>query len=385
MSHLRRNLTTLVRIEACLTLSILAFGCSTPTLDQARVAYYNNQPQLGLDTLNKADIPERDKILFLMERGSLYQLQKNYHDGIRDLNDADILFGQTDTLSVTRGASSIVANDNALNFYGYPFERTYLHVINALNYIAAADWQGAGVEGRRIIKNLKPENIGDFPEDAFSRYLAGLCMELVDDPSNARVEYRKASQISKTADISDSGFLVADGQIDPKKTSTQPPAPQKDQTYLVCMVLIGRIADYSKSLPSKSKTTPIIKISGNGKKLGDAVTIVDLSGLAHDSESQWAAIHAAKTAARIAGKIVISDSVSEQNGLVGALLYITLMMLEQPDFRHWETLPRYINLARVPCPADLKTIDLTIGTKKITIKRPIQKQGKLFITFERVL
>jgi len=354
-------------------------------LDQARETYYNNEPHAGIEALNEASVPERDKILFLMERGSLHQLEADYPRSISDLNDANALLRQMDTLSVTRGAGSLVANDNVLNFYGYPFERTYLHVINALNYLVVNDWQGAGVEGRRIIKTLKAENIKEFPEDAFSRYLAGLCMELVDDPANARVEYRKASKISKTLDVSDSGLLLPEGQIDIENPETQPPAPPKDQAYLICIILTGRIADYSKSIPDNESNPPVITISSNGETLGDAVAIVDMGTLAFDSEAQRAVLHAAKTAARIAGKIAIADSVSDHSGLLGALVYMTLMALEQPDVRHWETLPRHISLARLPCPADLKTIELTIGTKEITIKRPIQKQGHLFITFERIL
>ncbi len=210
-------------------------------------------------------------------------------------------------------------------------------------------------------------------------------MELVDDPANARVEYRKASKISKTLDVSDSGLLLPEGQIDIENPETQPPAPPKDQAYLICIILTGRIADYSKSIPDNESKPPVITISSNGETLGDAVAIVDMGTLAFDSEAQRAVLHAAKTAARIAGKIAIADSVSDHNGLLGALVYMTLMALEQPDVRHWETLPRHISLARLPCPADLKTIELTIGTKEITIKRPIQKQGHLFITFERIL
>lgn len=377
-----------IQTSLCLFIALFSIGCSTPVLDHARTSYYKNTPQAGIKALNNASIPKRDKILFHMERGALYQLDADYKQSTIDFNDADALYSQMDTLSVTRGAGSMVASDNVLNFYGYPFERTYLHVINGLNYMALNDWQGAGVEGRRIINSLKPENIGKFPKDAFSRYFAGLCMELVDDPANARVEYRHASKISKNLDVSDNGMLLAEGAIDLENDQTQPPAPPKAQTYLVCIILSGRIADYSRSLPAKNIKPPRISIFADGTSLGNAVTIVDLGNLALKSEAEWAVLHAAKTAARVAGKVAISDSISKHNDLVGSLVYLVLMSLEQPDFRHWETLPRFISIARTPCPADLSSVELSVitakGSKRLKITRPIQKQGNLFITFDRI-
>jgi hypothetical protein len=283
----------------------------------------------------------------------------------------------------------MVASDNLLNFYGYPFERTYLHVMNALNYLALSRWQGAGVEARRIIKTLKKDELGDYPEDAFSRYLAGVCFDLVDDHTNARVEYRKASRISKQVDVSDWGMLVPEGSIDPDKPKTQPPAPSKEQANLVCIILLGRIGDYSVSWPRKSAVTPVVTISHQGKVLGRAVTLTDLGWLAQESERQEAIKKAAKTGARVAAKVAVVDSVSDNNGLLGFFLYVILFSLEQPDFRHWETLPRFINVARIQCPADLETLELSVsngccsGKRSLAITRQIQHKGLLMVTFER--
>jgi hypothetical protein len=374
----------------CLIAALIAAGCATPVLDKARLKYYENQPQAGLEALTDADVPERDKVIFLMERGSLYQLDGQYEESARDFNQADALLRRRDTLSVTHGAASIIANDNMLNFYGYPFERTYLHVINVFNYLALSRWQGAGVEARRIIKTLKQGELGKYPADAFSRYLAGLCFELVDDPSNARVEYRKASLISKLVDVSDYGMLVAEGSINPDDSSSQPPPPNRNQSYLVCIILLGRIGDYSMSWPRGSETTPIVTLSYNGKELGKAVTLADLGGLAAESEKQLALKKAAKTGARVAAKVAVVDSVSEDHEVMGFLLYLLLFSMEQPDFRHWETLPRFINVARVPCPPNLKTLELSVegegyltGKRTVSVTHQIQHKGLLMVTFER--
>ena len=369
--------------------ALVVCGCSTPSLDQARHHYYAGTPQAGVDILNEASIPDRDRILFLMERGSLYQSLEQYDESARDFDEANALLAQMDTLSVSRGATSMVINDNVLQFYGYPFERTYLHVMASLNYMVRGDWQGAGVEGRRIINSLTPEVRGDFPEDAFSRYLAGLCMELVDDPSNARVEYRKASKISDVIDVSDLGFFAPPGTVDPELPETQPSPPSNGQTHVVCMVFVGRVADYSSGIPTSQRGQPIVSLMHEGEILGEAHQLADLGRLAALSEREVLAKTAVKTTARVAGKWAVSRQVAEQNEWAGAALWLVSMMLEQPDFRHWETLPRYVYVGRVACPSDLDYLDIKVHgpgggvRREARVSQPVQRQGLLLVTFER--
>lgn len=366
-------------------------GCSTPMLDRARTAYYKGDPDEALVCLENADVPERDRILFLMERGTIYQAAGKFQESAHDYNEAYDLLAKMDTLSVSRGASSLVVSDNMLNFYGYPFERSYLHVLSAITYMAQADWQGAGVEGRRIINSLKSDKIKDYPEDAFSRYMAGLCMELVDDPSNARVEYRKASKLSLSLDISDTGQISLKKGKDTKLVAGLANGTASNDVgdhELVCIILMGRIADYSVGLPlSRGFTPPVVGLNYNDKALGYAYNMVDLSYLAVKSEQQVILKAGVKTTGRIIGKQIVADAISEQNELLGFITWMALFMLEQPDFRHWETLPRYINVGRVSCPDGLDNIELSInggGKKSIRLSTPVRQNGVLFLAFDRV-
>lgn len=369
-----------------LAIALALCGCSTPLMDRARRAYYTGDPQSGLNALEKASVPDRDRILFLMERGTLYQGLGRYAESARDFEEANALLEERDTLSISRGAGSMVVNDNVLRFYGYPFERTYLHVMASLNYLARGDWEGAGVEGRRIINSLKPGELGAFPEDAFSRYLAGLCMELVDDPSNAAVEYRKASRISARVDVTDMGWIYPTGR--PAEEVGLPAVPM-GRPQLVCMVFIGRVADYSARLPSPSGSPPTVDIYHEGRLLGRAYTLADLGRLAAVSESRLAAGKAARATARLAGKWAVSKEMARENETLGGLLWLALLMMEQPDYRHWETLPRYVNVGRVVCPPDADSVDLVVRSAsgsvlgRTRIPGPIPGKGLLLVGFSR--
>lgn len=361
-------------------------GCSTPVLDRARTAYYNGDPNAALQHLEGAEIPERDRILFLMERGTIYQAAGKFPESACDYNEASDLLGEMDTLSISRGAGSLLANDNMLKFYGYPFERSYLHVLSAMTYMADGDWQGAGVEGRRIIKSLKPEVLGDYPEDAFSRYMAGLCMELVDDPSNARVEYRKASKISDSLSISDTGHIsLKKGDLAAGLKNGQG-SKDSDDHELICIVMMGRVADYSFCPPIGDRRERTVRIQYKGEVLGYAYSMSDLSYLAALSEQQLVLKTGVKTTGRIIGKTILSDAVSLHNEWAGVATRFLLFTLEQPDFRHWETLPRFINVGRISCPDGLDEIELSIdGVKYLyRLSAPVRRRGVLFVSFDRV-
>ena len=64
-------------------------------------------------------------------------------------------------------------------------------------------------------------------------------------------------------------------------------------------------------------------------------------------------------------------------------------LLEQPDIRRWETLPRYMQVARVPCPPDLDYIDVALTNadgvelRRVSINAPIHRGGRVFVSFVR--
>ena len=388
MQILRRCLNVITGVVAASVVILFMSGCSTPTLDRARTAYYAGDPDAALVHLDGVDIPDRDRILFLMERGTIYQAAGKLPESAHDYNEAHDLMVQMDTLSVSRGVSSLVANDNMLNFYGYPFERSYLHVLSAMTYMAQGDWQGAGVEGRRLIDRLTSEDVKDYPEDAFSRYMAGLCMEMVDDMSNARVEYRKASALSATLDISDTGKIsLGKGDLSAGFKGGAASVGVGDHE-LICIIMTGRVADYSSGIAHDGGHAPAIGVKYNDQMLGYAYNMVNLSHVAALSEQQVILKNGVKTTGRVVGKWMVADAVAQQNEWAGLATWIILFMLEQPDFRHWETLPRYIHVGRMSCPDGVDSITLSVngGFKKtVRLSSPVTQHGVLFLTFDRVL
>ncbi len=367
----------LFRVVACAALALVCAGCATVPLEQARRNFYNGQLEQA-DT-NLAAIPQdKDQVLYLMERGMIRHLRLDYEGSTRDWLQAARAETALETHSVTKAGASMVVNDTTLAFRGHPYERTLLHVFTARNYLARAMWDDAGVEARNALRVL--ENLDGFPDDAYSRYIAGLCFELIGDDSNAELQYRLAGQLATDTviDPATGRFLASTGST---AMATAPSVPSGLPCELVCLVDVdgtawGPTADYAE-------------IVCNGRVLGTSRTLTHVRQLQAASEQRMAVKRMSKTIARIAFKEALASAVESQNEQLGDLLRIALFAVETPDTRRWETLPARLAVARVPCPDNLTSFDVvfrsTLGAdlKRVTFTRPMSRKGRVFFAFCR--
>jgi len=375
-------------------------GCSTPTLNSARHNFYAGRFQQADQSLTSVKIPEQDRVLFLMERGMIRQAEGKYDDSSKDFIDASDLIDQLVTYSVSKGAASWVANDNVENFRGAPFERTLLHAFTANNHMARGDWDNAAVEARRIIKTLNPEQRGDYPDCAYARYLAGFCFEMIDDDSNAALQYRKASDNStETAVDPNTGHL----KPKPPKSTNQTESVSAENLFkdekrsrdeLICFVSIGHAPrpTNDREFAWRQSSAMYATILSNGKVLGRSYNLSDTVELAFTTEQIEAVRKMAKTVGRVIVKEAIADSIEENgnNELLGEFVrFILIGLLEQPDVRAWETLPRWLQVARVPCPPDLTSYDVEFKTangatlRTLHVEAPIARRRNIFVSFCR--
>ncbi|HBA85864.1 MAG TPA: hypothetical protein DCZ95_17410 [Verrucomicrobia bacterium] len=376
------------------------FGCATPVIETARYDFFSGHFQQSEQALgDETKVSERDRVLFFMERGTVRQAMGQYDKSAKDFIAASDLLDQLETYSVSKGGASMVVNDTVQNFRGMPFERTALHSFAALDHFALADWDSAAVEARRILKTLDPGVLGKYPDDAFARYVAGFAFEMIDDPSNASMQYRKASEISGLVQIDENtGRLQTRVNTNQLLTTTNNLSTlySTDENWsheLVCFVLSGRSPSGEELLNGYlSLGTPeYAEIVINGKTVGRSYALADTGNLALRTQQIDAAMKAIKTASRIALKEGLAQAVEHNsNGALGALTRLVLIgLMERPDTRRWETMPRWLQVARIPCPPDLKKFDVvfkswsgaTLRTIKVTA--PISRRRQTIVSFCR--
>jgi hypothetical protein len=368
-------------------------GCASSSLDTARYQFYGAQYEKAVEALSSDDIAQRDRVLTLMERGTAHQAAGDYEASARDYIDAFNEIEDMRAIQAGQDAASLVINDNVQDFQGAPFERTYLHAFTAKDHLARGDWESAAVEARRIIRSLQPEVRGDYPEDAYSRYVAGFCLEMIDDGSNARLQYRIADGIAGDLAIDPiTGRLSATGATASAASVLWPSAGGGADGELICFVMIGRSPQGSITWRSdwEPEQAMYAELYSGDRLLGRSYSLADTSDLAYKTEQKEALRKAAKTATRIVIKESIADQLDQQDEALGALARIILIgLLERPDVRRWETLPRWLQVARVPCPADLTEFEARfksphgITVRTLRVAAPIARRGNTFVSFCR--
>jgi len=353
---------------------LMGAGCATTVpLDDARRNFSNGQLEAADQSL--AALPnDQNKVLSLMERGMIRHVRHDYTKSTSDLLTAVRLEKELETQSITKAGASMVVNDSTLAFRGYPFERTYLHVYLAKNYLAMGMWGDAGVEARSIA--LQMEKLDGFPDDAFSHYLAGFCLELCGDDSNAAMQYRQVAKLAPEC-----GIDASTGRFYPPNAPTNRPILLvSNSTELVCFIDID---GQSGLLPYSAD------IYANGKLLGTSRTLASLYQLQTASSERMATRRAAKSFSRVLVKGALTVAAWSRDENLGLLTGLLLFALEDNDLRRWETLPSKLAVARVPCPPDLKQFDVELrsysgqSVSRITVTAPISRKDRIFVSLCR--
>jgi hypothetical protein len=372
---------------------LLFSGCATPALDSARSHFYQGRVKQAEADLAGGAAPDKDRVLLLMERGMIRQMRGAYEESTRDFLAAARRIDELHTYSISKGTASMVVNDTVQDFSGTPFEGTLLHAFTAKNYLAQGNWDEAAVEARLIIRSLAPETRGDYPDDAYSRYMAGLSLEMIDDDSNAAVQYRRAAELLSTVAIDD-----LTGRLSVKTTNTvyaaAVAASSQRPSELVCFVLSGQALSGARPRARHThwQDTPAshAEILHRGTRLGRSFTLADTFDLAFTTQQVEGARKAVKTIARVAIKEGIAGAIEKDNEALGELVrFVLIGLLEDPDLRRWETLPRWLGVARVPCPPDLTEFDVVFKTdagttlQTIHVTQPIRRHRNTFVSFCR--
>jgi len=364
-------------------------------LAKARKHFYAGDFARADQALATLPDPDKDKILWLMERGTIRQAQGRYAASAADWRTATDLDRRLEAYSLTEGAASLVVNDMAQSFRGEPFERVLLYAFLAKSYLAEANWDYAAIAARNIIDKL--ENRDGFPDDPYSRYVAGLCLELIADRGNAAIQYRAASELLTTLSIDqDTGWFSRRAPTNETALAAPPPVARPprgpDRAELVCLVMIGRSPTGRQAahgyLPNR--TPPYAEFYCRGRYLGRSWPLTTVTELINETAAKKAGVRAAKTVARVVIKDSVADAVADDHPILGALLYVVLMAAESPDTRRWETLPDCLQVARVDCPADLDGYQVVFRgldgpAAQRTVTAPIVRRGRVFVSFCRDL
>ncbi|UCB53013.1 MAG: hypothetical protein JSV10_02680 [Candidatus Zixiibacteriota bacterium] len=126
---------------------------------------------------------KKDRFLYYVDAGLAYHYASLFDTSNQRLTQAEDAADELFTKSVSRAATSLLLNDNVLEYAGEDYEILYTNLIMALNYMAQDDFDGAFVEVKRANEKL---NLLELKyADASRRFQEGS----QDDEEKVEIEY----------------------------------------------------------------------------------------------------------------------------------------------------------------------------------------------------
>jgi hypothetical protein len=167
--------------------------------------YYSNLRQGNFEKAGKALDQNRllkknrNRLLYLLEKGKLCHMLQQYDHSNKYFNEADLLM-ESSKASVKDIAFGTLLNPMMKTYRGEDFEKYLIHYYKSLNYLQLGQPAEALVEARRIslrsyAQEDKAGRTDHYSEDAFSFMLQGMIYEKNNEINNAFIAYRNAAKV----------------------------------------------------------------------------------------------------------------------------------------------------------------------------------------------
>ncbi len=125
-------------VEVDKAVDVQDFGSAVNYLETSKYKYY----------------AEKDRVLYYLDLGMLYHYHHAAAKSNEALTSAENGIDELYTKSISKGAESLLLNDNALDYSGEDYESVYLNIFKAVNYLGENQHDDAFVEIRRADNKL---------------------------------------------------------------------------------------------------------------------------------------------------------------------------------------------------------------------------------------
>ncbi len=366
---------------------LLLFFLSSCATYQTKVSPARNFLALGqcdlalknLDELSNKD--GGDQLVYLLDYGSALQICGDYKKSNSIFFQAEKLMEENDYHSATRVAGATLFNEEMLQYKGDTFEKLFLNVSLALNYLQLHNFNDALIEVRKMNQKfvkLTGENKKNFELNSFSKYLSGMIWE-------ADKKYDDACLDFKDAYFLDTNYRYVAGDMlrtcwkarrtDEYNTLSKKMAATADElkkskenqkTELVLIFLQGwgprkepRASDRisAQLVPVQSQTKQLKVEFNNQTYLSESVYSVEKAAIATLNDD-YGALVARRLAAR-AAKEVAAAQIRQKDTALGAVAWLAMVASERADLRQWSIFPQTFQIVRIPLAAGEHQIKLS--------------------------
>lgn len=375
-------MSTFTRYRAALLSAVVLMqGCaSSGPLSDARSQFFSGQPQAALNTLETESVAKRNHLLAHLDRGLIAHTAGEYQLSINAFKSAASLVDELNLISIREQSASLVTNDWVTAYKGEYSERLWIHAFQMMNFLILNRPEGAAVEARQALQVLD-EHGDNLKNDWYTRALIAMSFEAAGKEDSAHIEYKKLL-LDTGRDVG----LARRAWRNAKRLGRQEDADKfkdlittsvstaKTKGELVVFVQTGSIPrKVSGEIfidPSLYASFPVypniprpnvsLTVNKDGIDQPADVLSVQLVDISRAALAARGTKITTKQALRIAAKKGITDAVSKDNKILGALFSVAFLASEIADTRSWETLPAHVSLVQIPLDAGTHTVRLQI-------------------------
>ncbi|MBI4846775.1 MAG: hypothetical protein HY810_09965 [Candidatus Omnitrophica bacterium] len=363
---------------------------------------------LSLLEADKNAYGKNNELLYLLDLGLIQHFSGKYKQSIDTFDKAKLKYEELYTESLSKVAATWLVNDYLQPYQGEDFERVFINIFQAFNYIMLGEFEDAIIEARDVDSKLTAINSqysddqkNVYKEDAFARFLMGICYEIgasKEDLNDAFISYAKASNIydddfaenygvhcpdilkdniltasrfmglsefsrfrdiyynrhfislaekAKKAEI----YLIQYNGISPAKFAQEFSIPTPDGN-----IIKVAFPEY-RERPYAVNSSRVIAVDKQGRSIKtDTELVQDIGKIAIKNLERRKLRFIAKSIIRSSGRYLIEKKQKEniqkkegnvQSGLFGFFSAVYNMVAEQADLRCWQTLPDQIRIGRI--------------------------------------
>lgn len=324
-----------------------------------------------------AEKPSDDRLVYLMELGSAYQMAGLYKESNQVLLQADRLADQVDYTSVSNVTLAALGSEEMIQYKGDSFEKLLINANTALNSTMMGEFNDALVDARRIndkINKIRLEGREDYEKNSFAEYLSGLLWEADRNFDNAYISYQNAYKIDPRIPFigEDLIRLAKKSRRDDDYRRWKKEFPQvvenpdwydknKAEVIVVALQGWGPRKDFAREnrrvprlYPVASQTaavqaqlSPVVSATTRDQtRIQVSKPVYNIEQVAiRTLEADYGWMIARKIGA-FAAKEVVADQIRQQNELLGLVAWIGMHVSDRADLRQWSTLPETVQLAR---------------------------------------
>jgi hypothetical protein len=145
---------------------------------------------------------KKNRVLYYLDLGAVQFDARKYKESDQSLAAAEENMDDLYTKSIHQAAGTLLLNDNTVDYAGERFERAFVNVYRAFDYLFSGDRDNALVEIRKLSRLLQEysDTAGAstaFKDDAFAQYLSALLYADAGQPDDARIAFEAAGRAYK--------------------------------------------------------------------------------------------------------------------------------------------------------------------------------------------